>query len=245
MPKGDKSIQQLKAELGFDWRNEGLLQTALTHTSYANEYKASRPIEHNQRLEFLGDAVLELVISAYLYKTLPNQPEGVLTKSRAAVVCEPALAKAAEVLELGKCLLIGKGEERSGGRERPSILADAFEALVGAIYLDMGIDKARAFILNQLDGAVQAVTTGGVAGDYKSELQELVQQEGDNLLAYQILQEEGPDHDKVFTAGVKYRGQLWGIGKGRTKKEAEQAAAQEAMERYLQEKNSKAGERDG
>jgi len=244
MPKS-KDIEQLKEELGLIWKDEGLLYTALTHTSYANENKAIRRIEHNQRLEFLGDAVLELVISDHLYRAYPGYPEGVLTKTRAAVVCEPSLSRAANRLNLGSCLMMGKGEERSGGRERPSILADAFEALVGAIYLEQGLDKARGFILDQLSGIIAAFAQGGHAGDYKSELQELVQQEGDNLLSYQILQEEGPDHDKTFTAGVKYRGQLWGIGKGRTKKEAEQAAAQVALARYRREKRITVGDRDG
>ncbi len=244
MPVRMSVIEQLKQYLGFQWRDEGLLQTALTHTSHANENKAIRRIEHNQRLEFLGDSVLELVISEELFRIYPHQSEGVLTKSRAAVVCEPSLARAANQLNLGPCLLMGKGEERSGGRERPSILADAFEALAGAVYLDQGLETARSFILNQLTEVINTLGRGGHAGDYKSELQELVQQEGDNLLIYQILQEEGPDHDKTFTAGVKYRGQIYGIGKGRTKKEAEQAAAQVAMERYRLEKGIGYGDRD-
>ncbi|MHB8169999.1 MAG: ribonuclease III [Thermincolia bacterium] len=244
MPERTNAIEQLIKHLGFHWRDEGLLQTALTHTSYANENKAVRRIEHNQRLEFLGDAVLELVVSEDLFRIYPHHSEGVLTKSRAAVVCEPSLARVANQLNLGSCLLMGKGEERSGGRERPSILADVFEALIGAVYLDQGLETARRLVIDQLTIVINTFGQGGHAGDYKSELQELVQQEGDNLLVYQILQEEGPDHDKTFTAGVKYRGHSWGIGKGRTKKESEQAAAQVAMERYRLEKGIGSGDGD-
>ncbi len=224
-----KEQENLIERLGFAWNNRGLLATALTHTSFANE---TRPmvVEHNQRLEFLGDAVLELVISDYLFTNYPHHEEGVLTKIRAAVVCEPSLARVAQGLRLGQALRLGKGEERTGGRERPAALADAFEALVGAIYLDQGLERARNFILQHLEEAVIAYARGNHAGDYKSELQEWIQQYTDQPLTYVILEEAGPDHNKIFTAGVKFRNKLWGTGKGRTKKEAEQTAAGNALQ---------------
>lgn len=223
-----KEQEKLVERLGFTWNNRSLLETALTHTSFANE---TRPVtvEHNQRLEFLGDAVLELVISDYLFNNYPHHEEGVLTKIRAAVVCEPSLSRVAQGLRLGQSLRLGRGEERTGGRERPAALADAFEALVGAIYLDQGLEKARSFILQNLEEAVIAYARGNHAGDYKSELQERIQQYTDEPLTYIILEETGPDHNKLFTAGVKFRNELWGTGKGRTKKEAEQTAAGNAL----------------
>lgn len=220
--------QNLIKTLGFPWNNCELLATALTHTSFANENR-SMQVEHNQRLEFLGDAVLELVISDYLFTNYPHHEEGVLTKIRAAVVCEPSLARVAQGLKLGQALRLGKGEERTGGRERPAALADAFEALVGAIYLDQGLDKIRCFILQSLKEDIIAYAQGNHAGDYKSELQEWIQQYTDQPLNYVILNEFGPDHNKTFTAGVEFRQDMWGTGKGRTKKEAEQTAASNAL----------------
>lgn len=225
-----KEQANLIGRLGFAWNNRALLETALTHTSFANE---ARPmlVEQNQRLEFLGDAVLELVISDYLFNNYPHHEEGELTKIRAAVVCEPSLAKVAQGLRLGHALRLGKGEDRTGGRERPAALADAFEALVGAIYLDQGLDKTRYFILHSLEEAIIAYAQGNHAGDYKSELQEWIQQYTDQPLTYVILEEAGPDHNKIFTAGVKFRHEMWGTGKGRTKKEAEQTAAGNALQK--------------
>jgi len=227
--QGDpQALTALVEQLGFAWKKPELLTTALTHTSYANERK--QKLEHNQRLEFLGDAVLELVVSDYLYTHYPDYPEGVLTKVRAASVCEPSLAAVAKKLNLGKCLAMGKGEEKSGGRERPAALADAFEALAGAIYLDQGLEQARAFILQQLQATIDYYAAqGGQHGDFKSELQEWIQQYTQQELHYTLLKEEGPDHNKVFTAGVSIGGQVWGVGQGKTKKEAEQEAAHEAL----------------
>lgn len=222
-------VEQLMITLGFQWQDRNVLETALTHTSFANENR-NCAYESNQRLEFLGDAVIELITSNYLYHQYPNYPEGLLTKIRAAVVCEPSLAKVATQLNLGQCLRMGKGEERSGGRTRPSILADAFESVVGAVFLDQGLEVATKVIQQFLGEEIASFAQGGHAGDYKSELQELVQQEKDNLLEYCILKEEGPDHNKTFTAGVMYGGELWGTGTGKTKKEAEQAAARHALE---------------
>ncbi|GAB4271509.1 ribonuclease III [Thermincola ferriacetica] len=224
-------IDELIGVMGLDWNSPELLVTALTHSSYAHENKRE-PIEHNQRLEFLGDAVLELVVSEYLYDRFPTYPEGVLTKMRAGIVCESSLASVARAMNLGQYILMGKGEERSGGRNRPSILADAMEAIFGAVYLDQGLETTKFFIINTLSEQIsKVVAKGGQTGDYKTELQELVQQKAENTLTYAIIGEEGPDHNKVFTAGVYCHGKIWGVGKGKTKKEAEQAAAHDALEK--------------
>lgn len=215
---------QLSDRLGVAWRDKKLLSTALTHSSFTYENRHAG-VENNQRLEFLGDAVLELAVSDYLYRTYPDRDEGELTKLRAAIVCEPSLARVAGELKLGYCLSMGKGEERSGGRERPSILADAFEALLGAVYLDQGPDRAAEIAINCLAPVIDDVMQGRLERDYKTELQELVQRYNGETVQYVILSEEGPDHDKTFTAGVFYRGQLSGTGSGRSKKDAEQQAA--------------------
>lgn len=228
MGNEEEQISRLKERLKISWRDPGLLRQALTHSSYAYENRGRR-CENNQRLEFLGDAVLELVVSEFLYRNYPEWPEGKLTKLRAAVVCEPSLAKVAQELNLGECLLIGHGEDQNGGRERPSILADAFEALLGAIYLDQSLEACRKFAIEQLSGIIKAAVQGKFERDYKTELQELLQKNSPEPIKYVILKEEGPDHDKSFTAGIVYRGKLLGKGKGRSKKEAEQQAAKRAL----------------
>lgn len=219
-------IEALKERLSLTWQNEELLHMALTHGSYSSEHPGQ---SDNQRLEFLGDAVLELVISDYLYRTYPGLSEGELTRLRAAVVCEPSLVRVARELDLGSCLYMGRGEERAGGRDRPSILADAFEALLGAIYLDQGLEAARGTALRFLEPVVRDVLEGRVERDYKTELQEILQEEGQVEIRYHILQEEGPDHSKTFTAAVYFWGQEMGRGRGRSKKEAEQQAACQAL----------------
>lgn len=178
----------------------------------------------------MGDAVLELIISEQLYRMFPDRTEGELTKMRAASVCEPSLAKVARGLDLGRCLRMGRGEERSGGRERPSILADAFEALLGAVYLDQGLEVSREFVLNCLNPIIEDVVAGRLDRDYKTELQETLQQTSPEPLVYKIMDESGPDHDKTFTAGVIYRGCMIGQGSGHSKKEAEQRAAKDAFQ---------------
>jgi len=205
------------------------LHLALTHPSYAfeNPVKAQ---EHNQRLEFLGDAILDFIVGEYLYHIFPGKPEGELTKMRAAVVNEHTLAKRAMSFALGEYLLLGKGEELSGGRERPSILADAFEAVIGAIYLDQGLAETQDFVINQLKPDIEEVAHGNY-GDYKTVLQERVQKK-EGQVTYHILAESGPDHNKRFVAGVFLNGQMLAQGEGRTKKEAEQAAAQLALTRW-------------
>jgi ribonuclease-3 len=229
--KNKDGVERLKKNLGFNWYDENLLHQALTHSSYTYE-KRSLGV-NNQRLEFLGDAVLELAISDYLYHRYPEWDEGELTKKRAAVVCEPSLVRAARKLQLGSCLKISRGEEKSGGRERPSILADAFEALLGAVYLDQGQAVAGKLALFYLQPVLQDILEGRLEQDYKTELQEIVQQCGSVKVKYAIIEEAGPDHDKIFTAGVYYQGIMLGRGTGGSKKDAEQQAAKAA----LKEKN--------
>ncbi|PKM82799.1 MAG: ribonuclease III [Firmicutes bacterium HGW-Firmicutes-14] len=222
-------LQKLQTVLGIEWKEPKHLLQAVTHSSFAHENKALN-LENNQRLEFLGDAVLELAVSDYLYRRFADYPEGTLTKIRAGIVCEPSLAHVAGSMDLGEYLLMGKGEERSGGRERPSILADAMEAIIGAVYIDQGMEKSFSFIIEKLEDIIEKViSNGGLHTDYKTHLQELVQKKSDNPLNYRIIEEYGPDHSKTFVAGVDYQGELWGSGTGRTKKEAEQAAAKDAL----------------
>lgn len=221
-------LEFLQASIDVHWSNQELLGEALTHSSYTFEHPEA---PHNQRLEFLGDAVLEILISEYLFHLLPKSMEGELTKLRAAVVCEPALAQVARRLGLGDALRMGRGEELSGGRDRPSVLADAFEAFLGAMYLDRGIEVTRRFLMGHLGGLVQDAIAGKAEHDYKTRLQEILQRKSPEPIRYAIMREEGPDHNKLFTAGVFYRGEALGEGTGRTKKEAEQYAAREALER--------------
>lgn len=228
LSKYDEHLNRLKNRLSFKWHNPSLLTQALTHSSCVHENRG-HGLCHNQRLEFLGDAVLELIISEHLYSVFPDRTEGELTKMRAASVCEPSLAKVARGLDLGRCLRMGRGEERSGGRERPSILADAFEALLGAIYLDQGLVVSREFVLGCLAPIIEDVVAGRLDRDYKTELQEILQQTSPEPLTYKIISESGPDHDKTFTAAVIYRGQIIGNGTGHSKKEAEQHAAKDAF----------------
>ncbi len=226
--KTKEYLESLKKKIGLTWHNPDLLSQALTHSSFTYESRQNSS-ENNQRLEFLGDAVLGLAVSDYLFCNHPHRDEGELTKLRAALVCEPSLARISRDLGLGYCLNMGKGEERSGGRERPSILADAFEALLGAVYLDQGLDKAAKLAIEFLRPVIIDVLEGRLERDYKTELQEYVQQRGNEQVQYVILKEQGPDHHKIFTAGVVYKGDLVGSGAGRSKKEAEQQAAKSAL----------------
>jgi ribonuclease-3 len=226
----DKTMTSLKERLDIEWRQPSLLREALTHSSYAYENKNKLNVKHNERLEFLGDAVLELIISEYLFSVCPDKPEGELTKMRARVVCEPSLAAVSRKLGLGQCMFMGRGEERSGGRNRPSILADVFEALLGALYLDKGFDVARDFTLRELDEVIKGVLGGTYGRDFKTELQEYLQQRYSEPVKYKLLREEGPDHNKTFTVIVSHRGQVLGEGQGHSKKEAEQNAARMALD---------------
>lgn len=205
-----------------------LLHQALTHTSFANESKGST-IQHNQRLEFLGDAVLDLVIAEYLFCQFPHLPEGDLTKARARIVCEPTLASCATKLGLGEFLLLGKGEAATGGRQRISILADAFEAVIGALYLDGGYGTASEFVLNQLDHELLLIRQGEYVNDYKTLFQEVIQRQGEQKISYDIIDECGPDHDKTFVVSLSVNDKLLGNGRGKSKKEAEQLAAKQAL----------------
>lgn len=222
------ALQKLSTKLNVQFTNIDLLHKALTHTSYANECKNPNII-HNERLEFLGDAVLDVVISGYLFRQFPNLPEGELTKARAVVVCEPTLARAAGKLGIGEYLFLGKGEASSGGRDRASILADCFEAIIGAIYLDNGFDKTADFVLTQLQADLLLVERGEYVKDFKTLLQEVVQKNTDNKIIYEIVDESGPDHHKIFTVAVLVNGQKLGTGLGKSKKEAEQHAANQAL----------------
>lgn len=222
-------FQQLQEKIGIFFQNEKLLTQAFTHSSYVNEHR-KRPQEDNERLEFLGDAVLELTISQYLFQHFPHMSEGELTKLRAAIVCEPSLVKFANDLAFGQLVLLGKGEEMTGGRMRPSLLADVFEAFIGALYLDQGMDVVIRFLEQTIFPKIREGAFSHVM-DYKSQLQELVQRDGSGVIEYTILQEKGPAHNKEFVSRVSLNGEEFGVGVGRSKKEAEQKAAQMALEK--------------
>ena len=220
----------LAQRLGVTFHDIGLLHTALVHTSYANE--AQGRVAHNERLEFLGDAVLELASSTYLYEHFPEMPEGELTKTRASIVCSATLAKIAARLGLGEYLLLGHGEEMSGGRARTTNLEDAFEAVLGAIYLDQGWEAARDYALRQLAPEFEQVRHGENLQDYKTLLQELVQKTPGSTIAYELLEATGPDHAKHYRYAVVIDGKTCGEGEGSSKKEAEQQAAQRALAKF-------------
>lgn len=220
-------FQELQQRLEIRFVRTKLLKQAFTHTSYVNEHKRGS-IEDNERLEFLGDAVLQLLVSEYLYTAYPKRPEGELTRMRASVVCEPSLANFAERLELGTYVLLGRGEEQLGGRQRQALLADLFESFVGAIFLDAGIDAAREFLTKHMFPFIDSNDYGLVMKDSKSKLQERSQHYGLGPVEYRIVEEKGPAHDREFIVEVCLGETCYGIGSGRTKKEAEQRAAAEA-----------------
>ena len=217
---------ELEKTIDYSFKNKRLLKTALTHSSYANENKMDY---YNERLEFLGDSVLGIVISDHLFVNNPNLPEGKLTKTRARIVCETSLDKTSRSIGLGDYLFLGKGEELTGGRSRTSILADAFEALIAAIYLDSGFEQAKYFILCRMKSIIDEAVNDKLFIDYKTHLQELIQKRSSGRLNYQIYKEEGPDHAKIFFSRVTVNGSEIGNGKGNNKKEAEQEAAQMAL----------------
>lgn len=217
-------LQRLEQRLGISLKDQEQLSVALTHPSFLLEKEGSRVLVNNQRLEFLGDAVVDLVVGQYLFEEYPDKPEGELTKMRAALVCESSLANAARRVSLGEYLLIGKGERGCGGADRSSNLADAWEAMVGAIYLELGIDAVRPLILNHIRPELEQVRKGHY-GDYKTQLQEEVQRHKEDTVSYEIIREEGPDHAKKFTACVRINDVVYAEGEGKTKKEAEQNAA--------------------
>ncbi len=222
----NKKTEELEQKIGYKFQSQSLLDQALTHSSYANEKKLGK-LGCNERLEFLGDAVLELVSSEFLYRKYPNVPEGELTKKRASLVCEPSLAFCAREFGLPDYLLLGRGEDMTGGRHRDSIVSDATEALLGAIYLDGGFANAKEFVLNFI---LNDIEHKQLFYDSKTILQEIVQESGRQMsVEYILLKEEGPDHNKSFTVCVSIHGEKMGIGTGHTKKAAEQAAAYQAI----------------
>lgn len=222
----------LKEKFDISFKNEALLMEAMTHSSYANEHKEMKGI-YNERIEFLGDAVLELTISDWLFRQFPHFQEGQLTKLRAQIVCEDSLSLLAKECSLNKYLLLGKGETLSGGREKPAILCDVFEAFIGALYLDKGVNEVQRF-LNLVvipkikNGRYELIT------DFKTELQEYLQQNGPVHIRYELVKEEGPSHDKVFTVQVTVDGKKYKTASGKTKKAAEQMAAKLTMEELTQ-----------
>lgn len=227
--KGAKWLEPLEKNLNYKFNNIDFLKTALTHSSYANEHNMKNT-ENNERLEFLGDTILALIVSQYLYKKYPNYPEGELTKVRARVVCESSLAFIARKINLGEFLLLGKGEDVTGGRLRESILADASEALMGAIYIDSCFEVVNDLMLQKFENdLVHAVAKGSLFIDYKTKLQENLQKRTKSQIEYKIEKEEGPDHDKIFFVNVIVDNKSVGTGSGRNKKEAEQIAAKEAL----------------
>jgi ribonuclease-3 len=221
--------RELLAKLKYRFNDETLLQKALNHSSYVNE-KGLTKFDSNERLEFLGDAMLEGFISLELYNRLPVQEEGDLTKLRAYIVCERSLFRCASVFSLGDYLNLGRGEEGSGGRKRPSVVADAMEALIGAIFLDGGREAAEKFVLRTFAPLIDEAVSGFAKMDYKSRLQELLQAEGQVVILYKVDKEEGPDHDKVFYVSAYSDDKKIGNGVGKSKKQAEQSAAKDALE---------------
>ena len=219
-------IKDLEAAIGYRFGNITLVQNALTHSSYANE-RWHDSLRSNERLEFLGDSILGMVVAEHLYKNFPNRPEGELTRMRADMVCEQSLANVAEKISLGQHLLLGHGEERFGGRTRASILADAVESLIAAAFLDGGMEAARRFIERFILTDVPVKKLHNV--DYKTALQELVQQKKDQTITYTLTGESGPDHDKQFQVEVSLNGTVIGMGVGTSKKRAEQDAARVAI----------------
>ncbi len=223
-------ISDLEAAIGYRFRNITLLQNALAHSSYANE-RWHDSLKSNERLEFLGDSILGMVVAEFLYRKFPDRPEGELTRMRADMVCETSLARVADQIGLGAHLLLGHGEEQGGGRGRASILADAVESVIAASFLDGGMEAARRFIDRFVLCYVPETKLVNV--DYKTALQELVQQKKNQSLGYQLVAEEGPDHDKHFTVEVLLNDRVVGTGTGTSKKRAEQDAARNAVEKLF------------
>lgn len=221
-------LSDIQQRIVYTFKDPELLERALTHKSYANENKVPY---HNERMEFLGDSVLNLVVSEYLMKLCPDSTEGDLSRLRAAIVSEPALAAVARWLGLGDFLLLGRGEEQTGGRNKDSLLADCLEALIASLYFDGGKDMAETFILRSFEEVIKKTCASGGTLDYKTELQELCQDRLKQLPEYRIISETGPDHRKQFTMEVWIKGTLSGLGIGKSKKEAEQRAAKEALEK--------------
>jgi len=221
-------LKEFQEVIGYKFTNESYLRIALTHSSYAHENK-NKKIKFNERLEFLGDSVLGLIVSKYIFENYPDLPEGNLTKIRAAVVCEKTLYECALNIDLGKYIIIGRGEEHTGGRKRPSILSDAYEALIAAMFLDSNLETVREWILGQLCEYIDAAARGKIAKDFKTEFQEEAQNRGDVEISYKVVSSSGPDHNKTFVVNVFLNGVLMGEGEGTSKKKAEQTAAKNGL----------------
>lgn len=223
----NRDIKELQRRIGITFRKSELLKQAFTHSSYVNEHRIAGH-KDNERLEFLGDAVLELTVSEFLYESYPGRSEGELTKLRASIVCEPSLVTFAEDLDFGAFVLLGKGEELTGGRQRPALLADVFESFIGALYLDQGIDVVKSFLKKHVFANISNEGKLLVI-DYKTQLQEHTQHHSLGALEYRIVNERGPAHEREFVAEVHMDTDLLGTGAGRSKKEAEQQAAAQAL----------------
>lgn len=220
-------MDELEAKIGYGFKDRELLRTALTHSSYANERHGD--CRSYERLEFLGDSILGLITAEYLYAHEPKLPEGRMTRLRAELVCESSLHQVALKLELGKYMRLGRGEEHTGGRQRPSILADMVEAVIAAMYLDSGMEQSRRFVIDMILKDAR-IDDSHPTADYKTQLQELVQRRSGQHISYAMTGESGPDHNKTFSFSVSINGVITGEGSGRTKKEAEQMAAMKALE---------------
>ena len=219
----------LEKRIGYEFKNKDLLKNALTHSSFASENKLGYSA-NNERLEFIGDAYVDAVVGMRLFEILRDAHEGSLSRFRADVVCEASLSDAARLINLGDYLLLGRGEDASGGRDKPSILADAFEALLGAIIIDGSYDDCKAVIIRLLEDKIEQAATGALSRDFKTKLQEKVQENNKNsAISYKVTDEEGPDHNKVFTVSVIINGEVLGTGRGSSKARAEQAAAEDAL----------------
>lgn len=219
-------MDELEESIGYTFQHKNLLKQALTHTSYAHENK----LESNEKLEFLGDSILEFISSKYLYQNYPKLKEGEMTKVRATVVCEKSLHKIAQIHNFSNFLYLGKSERKTGGQNRPAILADSVEAVIAAIYLDGGIEKTEHFILKNLKDEIEIATKHVGDRDYKTVLQEKLQEHGEVKIEYEIIKEEGPDHNKRFEAQVRLNGKILAKGEGNSKKEAHMSAAKKALE---------------
>ena len=222
----NETIKEFQEKIGYKFKNEKLIIEALSHSSYANECKKQR--KNNERLEFLGDSVLSVIVSDYIFEHFKHLPEGELTKLRASLVCEQALFDFSQKIDLGKYIFLGKGEEITGGRERPSIVSDAFEAVIAAIYLDGGLNVASKYVLSFIPEDVKPHSVVSFV-DYKTALQEIIQKNPEEKVEYVLTDESGPDHDKKFTVNVMLNSNVIGTGIGKSKKSAEQNAAKEAL----------------
>ncbi|MCH5212327.1 MAG: ribonuclease III [Oscillospiraceae bacterium] len=220
-------MTETEKKIGHEFKDKRLLKTALTHSSYANENHT----KNNERLEFLGDSVLSVIISDYIFKKMQKVDEGDLSRFRATLVCEASLAEVAKKIHLSELVFLGRGEDMTGGRKRPSVISDAFEAVLGAIYLDAGIETARAWLLNLMTDRIELVLSGGLYSDYKTVLQEWVQRDGKSAVTYSTIKETGAEHIRRFTVQVEINGEPQATASGHSKKDAEQKAAKILLER--------------